>query len=897
MAYTLDWSGASANGSYTLADGANTVGVTLSTTTNGAGQTATVATTGSPSETALWVSGLTDPVTTQMDFAEPVENLSFEIFDIDQAAGSWDDRLIIIATDAAGNEVAVNFSDLDGLHTASGNQLDADGNASTGVETSGAADSVTVSIPGPISSLRFIFDNGESATNSGLFGVSDITFDAAELDYIVEGTSGADTIDDSFLGDPEGDKIDNSDAADLSNNDVVQAGGGNDSVLSGLGDDSVEAGTGNDTVRGGVGDDTILGGAGDDSLYGNEDNDSIEGGDGSDSIYGETGDDYVSGGAGDDTVEGNEGSDTLYGGAGDDWLRGSYGDDALYGGTGADYLWGGFGDDTFHIENDFGNDTIEGENIAQVEGDTLDLSAVTDDLTVDLTHGSPEIGTFSDGVSTAQFGEIETIILGSGTDTLVLGNGSGADVVSGFAAPTLNGDGTYSGQDQLDVSTVMDWDRNPVDTDDVTVSDTNGDGTGDAVLTFPNGESLTLVGVSTSEVSSPEQLAAMGVPLATSDGIVSGTVGSDTIDVDYAGDPDGDSIDAGDAHLPGEAANDDIIYAGFGDDSVFAGLGDDELFGESGNDHLFGESGQDALFGGAGDDVLDGGTGSDTVEGGDGADVITLAEGDSVSGGDGDDLFLVSDLGEAGAANATVVGGEGDEALGDTLDFQGQTHWDDVTLTNSDPGVGGGMSGNAVLADGSVVSFSEIETLIICFTEGTRIATAQGLRAVQDLQIGDLVVTRDHGLQPVRWVGQRSVAAVGSLAPVRFDAGALGNQRPLLVSPQHRMLIRGGEVNMLFGAGEVLASAKHLINGGSIREVPGGTVTYVHLLFDGHEIIYAEGTPSESFYPGDTGLGAVDEAAREELFTLFPELRDAAGPYGDTARMCLRRHEAQLMRL
>lgn len=896
MAFTLDWSSAGANGAYTLADGADTLGVTLSSSTNGAEQTAAVTSAGDPAETALWVSGLSDPVTTQLDFAQPVENLSFEIFDIDQNTGSWDDRLTIIALDAAGNQVTINFSELDGLHSVSGNQLDADGNASTGVETSGAADSVTVSIPGPITGLTFIFDNGESAASSGQFGVSDISFDAAAPDFIVEGSSGADTIDASFMGDPEGDKIDNGDAADASDDDIVEAGAGDDSVLSGAGDDSVEAGTGADTVRGGIGDDTIIGGDGDDSLFGNEDNDNIEGGEGSDSIYGETGDDFVSGGAGDDTVEGNEGNDTLHGGTGDDWLRGSYGDDELHGGTGADYLWGGFGDDTFHIENDFGNDTIEGEDIAQVEGDTLDLSAVSDDLTIDLSHVNPEIGTFSDGISTAQFGEIETIILGSGTDTLVLGNASGADRVSGFDAPIDNGDGTFSGQDRLDVSRVTDWDGNPVNTDDVTVSDTNGDGTGDAVLSFPNGESLTLIGVSPSAVGSAEQLAAMGVPLA-SDGIVSGTGGADTIDAGYMDDPDGDRVDAADAHLPGAAPEDDIIHAGGGDDHVFAGLGDDDLFGGDGNDHLFGETGHDHLFGEAGNDILDGGLGWDTLEGGAGSDTIMFAEGDVVDGGDGDDLFLVSDLGEAGAANVTVTGGEGDETLGDTLDFQGQTDWSNVTLTNADPNSGGGMSGSAVLSDGSVVSFSEIETLIICFTEGTRIATAQGLRPVQDLRIGDLVVTRDHGLQPVRWAGQRRVAAEGNFAPVRFDAGTIGNERPLLVSPQHRMLIRGGEVNMLFGEGEVLASAKHLINGGSVREMPGGCVTYVHLLFDGHEIIYAEGTPSESFYPGDTGLGAVEDAVREELFTLFPELRDPVASYGDTARMCLRKHEAQLMRL
>jgi hypothetical protein len=241
-----------------------------------------------------------------------------------------------------------------------------------------------------------------------------------------------------------------------------------------------------------------------------------------------------------------------------------------------------------------------------------------------------------------------------------------------------------------------------------------------------------------------------------------------------------------------------------------------------------------------------------------------------------------------------VIGGEDDETAGDTLDFGGLTDWSAVTYSNTDPGAGGGLSGSAKLHDGSVVTFSEIEKVVICFTAGTRIATADGPRPVEALRRGDLVVTRDHGLQKLRWAGQRRVAALGSLAPVRFEAGVLGNTRPLLVSPQHRMLITGPEAVLLFGESEVLASAKHLTNGGTIRQVPGGEVHYVHLLFDRHEIIYAEGAASESFFPGDTGIGAVDEAAREELFTLFPELRSSTGGFEKTARVCLRRHESRL---
>ncbi len=296
--------------------------------------------------------------------------------------------------------------------------------------------------------------------------------------------------------------------------DTISGGDGGDSILGYAGDDLIHGGAGNDTVYAGEGADTIIGGDGDDSISGNEGDDSLVGGAGSDSLYGQEGNDYVSGGAGDDTLEGNEGNDTIYGGAGNDWMRGSYANDDLWGGTGDDSYWGGWGDDTFHIENDFGNDTVDAEGVDEVLGDTLDLSLVTDDLRIDLGHISPEIGSVTDGTGTLVYDEVEHIILGAGVDTLALADGGGLDAVQGFAAPSDLGDGTYAGNDLLDVSELIDDDGNPVDVGDVTVSDTLGDGTGDAVLSFPGGVALTLVGVLASEVSSAAQLQAMGIPAA-----------------------------------------------------------------------------------------------------------------------------------------------------------------------------------------------------------------------------------------------------------------------------------------------------------------------------------------------------------------------------------------------
>ncbi|MBV2359685.1 Hint domain-containing protein [Thalassococcus sp. CAU 1522] len=183
-----------------------------------------------------------------------------------------------------------------------------------------------------------------------------------------------------------------------------------------------------------------------------------------------------------------------------------------------------------------------------------------------------------------------------------------------------------------------------------------------------------------------------------------------------------------------------------------------------------------------------------------------------------------------------------------------------------------------------------------CFVAGSLIDTTDGPRSVQTLQAGDLVMTRDNGPQPLRWIGRRTVPARGNLAPVRIEAGALGAHGPLMVSPQHRVLVTGALAELLYGAPEVLVAAKHLVNDRSIRTVPGGVVEYVHLLFDRHEILCANGLDSESFLPGSQTADLFERAALEEIKTLFPELDPRSGHgYGPAARPILTRSEARLL--
>lgn len=186
--------------------------------------------------------------------------------------------------------------------------------------------------------------------------------------------------------------------------------------------------------------------------------------------------------------------------------------------------------------------------------------------------------------------------------------------------------------------------------------------------------------------------------------------------------------------------------------------------------------------------------------------------------------------------------------------------------------------------------------IVICFAKGTMIETALGEKPVETLQAGDLVRTLDHDVQPIRWIGSARRPALGALAPVMIRKGVLGNRRDLMVSPQHRMLLTGWRAELLFGECEVLASAKSLINDRDIVRVEGGFVEYFHILFDHHEIIFAEGAPSESFYPAAMGAEALSKETRDEILALFPHLgaTDFAG-YGASARASLRFKEAALM--
>lgn len=208
------------------------------------------------------------------------------------------------------------------------------------------------------------------------------------------------------------------------------------------------------------------------------------------------------------------------------------------------------------------------------------------------------------------------------------------------------------------------------------------------------------------------------------------------------------------------------------------------------------------------------------------------------------------------------------------------------------PPAGGSYTIGGISENADYTSHAGLGASVVCFAAGTLIETATGPAPVETLQAGDLVMTRDRGLQPLRWTGSRRVAATGSLAPIVFRRGAIGNRRRLVVSPQHRMLIADWRAELLFGQPSVLVKAKDLVDGEKVLRAEGGQVSYHHILFDRHEIVYAEGVPSESFQPGALSLDALEAGCAAELLALFPDLPANPEAAGAAARMSLRRHEA-----
>ena len=166
-----------------------------------------------------------------------------------------------------------------------------------------------------------------------------------------------------------------------------------------------------------------------------------------------------------------------------------------------------------------------------------------------------------------------------------------------------------------------------------------------------------------------------------------------------------------------------------------------------------------------------------------------------------------------------------------------------------------------------------------CVTAGCLIDTTNGPVPVETLEVGDLVETLDHGPQPIRWIGRRRFPAAvlqreAGFRPILVRKDAFGPGQPgadIRLSPQHRVLVQGWRAELMTGEAEILVPVKKLVNDTSIRVCGAGTdVTYVHILFDGHEIVTCDGLLTESYFTGETTPDAAD--TRAEILRIFPTL-------------------------
>lgn len=565
-------------------------------------------------------------------------------------------------------------------------------------------------------------------------------------------------------------------------------------------------------------------------------------------IFGTAGDDQpLLGTAGDDIIYG--GDDTVQSGTGNDSIDGRAGDDTIYAGDGNDTIIGGLGADALYGGD--GNDLIDGgdPSTAPSASEVLDWSLAGGDEQpvgtgftqttglMDVTVAIRNDGNLTDAsveTTTIQYvGAGEPFDAASSLQVSGTGVGSTARISLTFAA--------VAGSEMEDEVANVSFRINDIDSggwqDILTVNAYDADGNPVPVTIVASGNDTVSGQTITAGAGGDDANLARGSALVMIEGPV------ETVEIVYAN---------------GNTAGQTIFFTDVHFDTI-------PLSGEA-----------------------------DTIFGGSGNDTILAGDGDLAYGEDGDDLFRF-DINDLAGGSVTIVGGEGGETLGDTLDLTGLVRQDgtSINITNADDAAGG-LSGTATLYDGTVITFSEIET-IICYTTGTRILTPFGERRIETLKPGDLVVTLDNGPQPIRWIGTKTVRATGDLAPIRFEAGAIGNDTQLLVSPQHRMLSEGYAAQLHFGEDAVLAPALSLVDNDLVTVHYGGMVTYVHMLFDQHEIVFANGAASESFHPGAYGLDSIADPARDELFRLFPGLRVNPADYGPTSRPCVRARDARAL--
>lgn len=319
---------------------------------------------------------------------------------------------------------------------------------------------------------------------------------------------------------------------------------------------------------------------------------------------------------------------------------------------------------------------------------------------------------------------------------------------------------------------------------------------------------------------------------------------------------------------------------------------------------------------------------------------FAASTGSNVNNGPGTSTF---DYPPSATSNLTITSNPGDPQPfifdpGDTYDISweglnGGGVIEDAVVIRSDPINVGGDAGHAVVFEGysggelvQIVWTPEFdleqwyfdnfsggqspgfynadvdpnaELTYVCFAAGTRVAVPGGTRRVEQLCPGDTVLTFDNGPQVLRWVGKRTIGGRYAMAPIEFAPLAVGNEATLRLSPQHRVLVRCWRAQAWFGDEELLVPAKAFLGQPGVRRAPVPEITYVHLLFDDHEVLSAEGVGCESLLLGEKTvdmLAGPDDDATREAGMLYPEVLDrrTSDPMV-AARKVLRVHEAAVL--
>lgn len=571
-----------------------------------------------------------------------------------------------------------------------------------------------------------------------------------------------------------------------------------------------------------------------------------------------------------DTIQGSATEDTIFGEAGADLLSGEGSDDSILGGAGDDTIFG-----------DVGEGTAPGTDASPID---LSISNLVSDSSSGNNNAQPgDVAVYADVAELPGGGSVSArLILVSTTNPALnvdMSGGNGSEILlnSGSGRVPAGAQASFRMEffDPLtgdpislnSVATFNDLDRNSVGNEEAVILDT-------ASFTNYATAPVTSIGVT----SGPTTIRANGTeqngPSDTDAWFSAGFENREFIEftLEARSSPSGFTM-SGDL-IPGAVVTE--IEAG-----------DDTLLGGAGNDIILGQGGDDSLVAGAGDDSLEGGDGMDSLVGGTGTDTL--------AGGNNSDLFTFD-----GAGDHVIVGGE--DADGSDIDV--------IDLTGIDARViqSGPESGLIEFLDagGAVINtatYSQIEQ-VICFTPHALIMTPLGPQRADALRAGDKIVTRDNGAQELAWIGRKTLGlgqmiANPELAPVTIAAGALGQglpERDLTVSPNHRVLLRGELNRLLFDESEVLVAAKHLLGRLGITQSVPNSVTYLHMMFQEHELIMSDGAWTESFQPAEHALRGVESDQRDELFDIFPELKTAEGLHDySAARRSLKRFETEIL--